>query len=87
VAPTAEILSNPQHPYTRSLLSVIPVPSPRLRRKRIILQGDPPNPINLPTGCRFHPRCPLAEDRCRVTDPALTPIANGHSVACLLLET
>jgi len=86
VASTAEILNNPQHPYTHSLLSVIPVPSPRLRRKRVILQGDPPNPINLPGGCRFHPRCPLVEERCRLTDPTLTPVANGHSAACLLLE-
>ncbi len=86
VGATAEILNNPQHPYTRSLLSVIPVPSPRLRRKRTILQGDPPNPINLPPGCRFHPRCPVAEPRCRATDPALQPLAAGHAAACLLLE-
>ncbi|MCG3207492.1 MAG: Oligopeptide transport ATP-binding protein OppF [Anaerolineae bacterium] len=86
IGQTHEILANPQHPYTRSLLSVIPVPNPRQRRQRTILQGDPPNPINLPGGCRFHPRCPLAESRCRTTDPALIPLANSHAAACVLLE-
>jgi oligopeptide/dipeptide ABC transporter ATP-binding protein len=86
IGPTAAILSNPQHPYTRSLLSVIPVPSPNLRRKRLILQGDPPNPLNMPAGCRFHPRCPLVQEFCRATDPALVSVSDHHSAACLLLE-
>jgi len=60
IGPTREVLSKPKHPYTQALLSVIPVPNPRLRRKRMILQGETPNPIDLPGGCRFHPRCPLA---------------------------
>jgi oligopeptide/dipeptide ABC transporter ATP-binding protein len=82
-----EILQNPQHPYTKALLSVVPVPNPRLRRERIILQGETPNPIDLPSGCRFHPRCPVATDRCRSVDPALYPIhGNGHRSACLLVE-
>jgi oligopeptide/dipeptide ABC transporter ATP-binding protein len=85
IGPTQAILNDPRHPYTQALLSVIPVPNPRLRRKRVILQGDPPNPINLPTGCRFHPRCPVAFDRCREVDPGLVSAGDGHEAACLLV--
>lgn len=70
---------------TRALLSVIPVPHPRLRRQRIILGGETPNPVDLPTGCRFHPRCPVATARCREVDPGLVPLGEGHQAACLLL--
>ncbi|PWH12998.1 MAG: oligopeptide ABC transporter ATP-binding protein [Anaerolineae bacterium] len=84
---TAEVLKNPQHPYTRALLSVVPVPNPRLRRERVILQGEAPNPIHLPTGCRFHPRCPLAMDACRMTDPAYVQLSATHSTACLRVES
>ena len=80
-----DVLKNPQHPYTRALLSVIPVPNPRLRRKRIILEGETPNPIDLPSGCRFHPRCPLAMDICRQEDPQLLPVSESHLAACLLV--
>lgn len=80
-----DVLKNPQHPYTRALLSVIPVPNPRLRRKRIILEGETPNPIDLPSGCRFHPRCPLVMDICRHKDPQLLPVSDSHSAACLLV--
>ena len=80
-----DVLKNPQHPYTRALLSVIPVPNPRLRRKRIILEGETPNPIDLPTGCRFHPRCPLVMDICRQKDPQLLPVSDSHSAACVLV--
>jgi oligopeptide/dipeptide ABC transporter ATP-binding protein len=80
-----EVLKNPQHPYTRALLSVIPVPNPRQRKKRIILQGETPNPIDLPAGCRFHPRCPVAELRCREEDPRLFSVSETHQAACLLL--
>jgi oligopeptide/dipeptide ABC transporter ATP-binding protein len=86
IGPTNEVLSNPQHPYTKALLSVVPVPNPRLRRERIILQGETPNPINLPSGCRFHPRCPVAFDQCSQTDPKLATTSNGHEAACLLLK-
>jgi len=84
--PAREVLANPQHPYTRALISVIPVPNPRLRRERIILQGETPNPINLPGGCRFHPRCPIAIEACKVTDPANVLVGENHHAACLLLN-
>ena len=82
---TAEVLENPQHPYTKALLSVIPVPNPRLRKKRIILEGETPNPIDLPPGCRFHPRCPVAMDVCKLSDPELFAVSESHRAACLLL--
>lgn len=81
----AEVLKAPQHPYTQALLSVIPVPNPRLRKKHVILQGETPNPIDLPSGCRFHPRCPVMIDSCRATDPRLVNLTGTHQAACLLL--
>jgi oligopeptide/dipeptide ABC transporter ATP-binding protein len=86
VGPALQILQNPQHPYTKALLSVVPVPNPRQRRERIILQGETPNPIDLPPGCRFHPRCPIAQAHCRTIDPQLRLIPAGHEVACLEVE-
>lgn len=86
IGPTAEVLKNPQHPYTRALLSVVPVPNPKLRRKMIILSGETPNPINLPNGCRFHPRCPLAMDECKLNDQHLVDVGNKHQAACLLAQ-
>ena len=86
IGPSLAILQNPQHPYTKALLSVVPVPNPRQRRERIILQGETPNPINLPSGCRFHPRCPIAQPHCREIDPQLRLIPAGHEVACLEVE-
>ncbi len=80
-----EVLKDPKHPYTQALLSVIPVPNPRMRRKRMILQGETPNPIDLPSGCRFHPRCPVAIDVCKQSDPALMHVTDTHHAACLLL--
>lgn len=82
---TQDVLENPQHPYTKALLSVIPVPNPRLRKKRIILEGETPNPIDLPSGCRFHPRCPVAMSVCKESDPALFVVSETHRAACLLL--
>ena len=84
IGPTASVLTNPQHPYTKALLSVVPVPNPRLRRERVILQGETPNPIHLPSGCRFHPRCPIAIDRCKVDDPEYAQVGEGHQAACWL---
>jgi oligopeptide/dipeptide ABC transporter ATP-binding protein len=84
--PAREVLSNPKHPYTRALISVIPVPNPRQRREHIILQGETPNPIHLPLGCRFHPRCPVAVEACKLTDPDFVQVGESHQAACLLLN-
>ncbi|HEV2878401.1 MAG TPA: dipeptide ABC transporter ATP-binding protein [Candidatus Eremiobacteraceae bacterium] len=83
VADRDELYNRPLHPYTQALLSAIPIPDPRIeaRRERIILQGDIPSPLNPPAGCRFHTRCPIAFDRCRVEVPELLSY-NGHEVAC-----
>jgi oligopeptide/dipeptide ABC transporter ATP-binding protein len=90
IGQTLDVLRNPQHPYTKALLSVVPVPNPRLRRERIILQGETPNPIDLPSGCRFHPRCPVAFDQCPVVDPHLYAVDGEetipHQAACLLVS-
>lgn len=84
--PTRQVLSHPQHPYTKALLSVIPIPNPRHRKKRIILQGAPPNAIEIPRGCRFHPRCPVAMERCKKDDPGLMDVTHTHQSACWLAE-
>ncbi len=80
-----DVLEKPQHPYTKALISVIPVPNPRLRHERIILQGETPNPIDVPTGCRFHPRCPVAIPLCKASDPPFVTLSKTHQAACLLL--
>ncbi|MEZ4864689.1 MAG: ABC transporter ATP-binding protein [Caldilineaceae bacterium] len=85
LGPTAAVLQNPQHPYTKALLSVVPAPNPRLRRERVILQGETPNPIHLPSGCRFHPRCPAAFARCLHEDPTLVTAGPGQQAACWLV--
>jgi peptide/nickel transport system ATP-binding protein/oligopeptide transport system ATP-binding protein len=81
-----ELFRNPLHPYTQALLSAIPIPEPRLRRKRIILSGDVPSPLRPPSGCRFHPRCPVAMDICKVQEPVFKEITPGHSAACWKAE-
>ena len=78
------LFTQPKHPYTQALLSAVPVPNPKLRREKRLLQGDVPSPINPPPGCTFHTRCPLAEPRCRQEAPALKEIAPGHGVSCHL---
>jgi len=88
--PAAAVVRNPQHPYTKALLSVVPRRDPRDRRRPQILQGETPDAVYVPTGCRFHPRCPVAIDRCSQEDPALaqpTSAEEGHRAACLLLPT
>jgi len=86
LAETASLFARPQHPYTVALLSAVPVPDPLSTRKRIILAGDVPSPVNPPPGCRFHTRCPHAEARCRVEVPAMKEIAPGHFAACHLRQ-
>lgn len=82
VSPTRDIFKRPLHPYTKALLSAIPIPDPKTRREKIILTGDVPNPINPPSGCRFHPRCPFARDICREIEPQLERADGEHFVAC-----
>jgi peptide/nickel transport system ATP-binding protein len=83
LGPTIGVLRQPRHPYTRALISVVPVPNPRRRRKRTVLEGEIPDPIDIPAGCRFHPRCPDAIAACRETDPQLRMVAPGHQTACI----
>ena len=84
IADTAEIFSNPRHPYTRALIDSIPRMSADSFTDPVEVEGEPPSPINVPSGCRFHPRCPVATDLCRTEDPGLTPVGPGHASACLL---
>jgi peptide/nickel transport system ATP-binding protein/oligopeptide transport system ATP-binding protein len=77
-----ELFRNPRHPYTTALMSAIPIPDPTLKRERMILKGDVPSPLNPPTGCRFHPRCPIAEKICSEQEPEFREIAPEHRVAC-----
>jgi oligopeptide/dipeptide ABC transporter ATP-binding protein len=83
--PSRKVLAAPQHPYTKALLSVVPVPHPSRRRTPQVLVGETPDPSRIPQGCRFHPRCPVAFDRCRQVDPSLIEVGGGQSAACLLV--
>ena len=90
-----EVISDPRHPYTRALVSVMPTPEPPqpgLRARRVILAGETPDAANIPPGCRFHPRCPLAEQagimaRCRTEEPPLIDLGDGRASACWLAES
>ncbi|MBL7164592.1 MAG: dipeptide ABC transporter ATP-binding protein [Anaerolineales bacterium] len=86
MAPRDELFSNPQHPYTRALMSAIPIPKPNRKRERVILSGDVPSPLNPPSGCRFHPRCPFAQENCAVDEPGLRQLRPDHTVACHYAE-
>ncbi|HID91011.1 TPA: ABC transporter ATP-binding protein, partial [Candidatus Bathyarchaeota archaeon] len=79
------VFSNPRHPYTLALLSAIPIPDPKPRRKRVLLKGEIPSPINPPPGCRLHPRCPRAKPVCSREEPELVECEEGHLVACHLV--
>jgi oligopeptide/dipeptide ABC transporter ATP-binding protein len=78
------LFTRPQHPYTEALLSAVPIPDPEIKREKVILQGDVPSPINPPSGCHFHTRCPYATEQCRVETPVLKEQAPGHWVSCHL---
>lgn len=84
LAESEEIYNNPLHPYTKVLLSAVPVPDPEIKRNRIVLSGDVPSPIDPPSGCRFHPRCPIAVAKCKKEEPVLRDIGGGHIVSCHL---
>lgn len=84
MGPADAICRKPGHPYTKALISAVPAIDPGSKRKRIILPGEPPSPIDPPCGCPFHPRCPIAEARCKVEVPQLRKVADGHTVACHL---
>jgi peptide/nickel transport system ATP-binding protein len=82
VGDTAEVFKNPAHPYTEALLSAVPIPDPKARRKHKIPRGEIPSAVSPPPGCRFHTRCPIAEDICREVVPEMTEVKRGHRVAC-----
>lgn len=84
MAPTDELFSNPRHPYTKGLISSIPVPDPKSKRQLKLLEGEVPSPINPPEGCSFHPRCQNVRDICRKQDPPLLELDSGHEVSCHL---
>jgi oligopeptide/dipeptide ABC transporter ATP-binding protein len=84
-AATDELFKNPLHPYTEALLSAVPVPNPKFKKERIIIKGDIPSPMNPPSGCVFHTRCPRVKDICKIEPPQLKEVAKSHFVACHLI--
>jgi oligopeptide/dipeptide ABC transporter ATP-binding protein len=86
LADADELYENPRHPYTKALLSAIPVPDPTKKKERILLVGDVPSPINPPSGCCFHTRCQYCMDICRQQVPELKPLSENHNAACHLFK-
>ena len=84
--PTEDIIKKPAHPYTQALITSVPVPNPKVKRPVIKIKGRVPSGLDIPTGCRFHPRCPYAEDICRKEEPETIQIDKNHEVACHLLS-
>ena len=82
IGPSDGLYTKPAHPYTKLLLDSIPVPDPNVETRKVVIEGEPPSPVNPPTGCRFNPRCPSASDRCRSEEPTMREIEPGHFVAC-----
>jgi len=82
MGPVEEVIRKPIHPYTEALIAAVPVPDPTARRTKIVIKGEVPSPINLPPGCRFHPRCPYAREECKKEEPKLIPTNKDHYVAC-----
>lgn len=87
IADKKSLFDNPQHPYTKALLSAIPVPNQKEKKERILLTGDVPSPINPPQGCRFHTRCPFVVEACKSQEPELRYTSEGHQVACHLVAS
>ncbi|HNZ63891.1 MAG TPA: ABC transporter ATP-binding protein, partial [Bacillota bacterium] len=77
-----DIFNNPMHPYTKALISAIPIPDPKRKSKRIVLEGDVPSPLHVPSGCAFHTRCPYATEKCSLEEPPFTDRGHEHFVAC-----
>ena len=86
IAEKEALFENPLHPYTQALMAAAPIADPHVERERIVLEGDVPSPINPPSGCTFHTRCPFVFDRCKIERPPLKPVADGRRVACHLVE-
>jgi oligopeptide/dipeptide ABC transporter ATP-binding protein len=86
MAQRLELYRNPLHPYTQALMSAIPIPDPGMKRERIILPGDVPSPLNPPSGCRFHPRCPVAMEHCAIEEPPFIEVSDDHWAACWRVE-
>jgi len=84
LATDRELYQNPQHPYTQALLSAVPIPDPEIHKRHIILEGDVPSPLNPPSGCAFHTRCPERKEACAHQEPSFRDLGNGHWVACHL---
>jgi peptide/nickel transport system ATP-binding protein len=86
VAPTEELLKNPLHPYSQALIEAVPIPDPTARKSKVAVSGEIPTPLNIPPGCRFHPRCPYSMEICKREEPELVEVRSNHSVACHLIN-